>query len=541
MNIGKTNEGKSINIDLQKLVESRLLLQANSGGGKSWAIRRLLEQTNGKIQQIVIDVEDEFHTLREKFDYILAGSNGDCPAETRSAALLARRLLELNVSAIIGIYELRAHDRIRFVRLFLDAMVNAPRELWHPVLVVVDEAHIFAPQQGEAESRNAVIDLMTRGRKRGFCGILATQRISKLHKDAAAEANNKLIGRSALDVDMKRAADELGFSGREDQAQLRTLKPGEFFCFGPALSEHVAQVKIGPIETTHPKAGERSAPTPPARDKVKKVLAQLADLPREAEEEAKTVAELRLKIVQLERVQKVQATPAKGPEKAEMDADAAELIKNFRQLWKEASGRLEKIGKLAQMQVPATGLIEKYKAKDRLQSFKREEALTTIQVLDWNRDRDGDGQLSKCGRAILQALAQFLNGRTASQVAIISGYSVKSGSFANTLSELRTSGFIEGSRELLKITQAGLEAVGNVPPPLTGRELLTYWMGKLEKAERTILEVLASDPRPWSKQEISDQTGYSATSGSFANALSRLRVLELITGRNEISIRSELI
>jgi len=199
-------------IDVNKLVESRLLIQANSGAGKSWAIRRLLEQTYGRVPQIVLDVEGEFHTLREKFDYVLAGQKGgDCPADTKSAALLARRLLELNVSAIVDIYELGV-QRARFVRLFLESLVNAPKELWHPLIIVVDEAHMFCPEAGQCESANAVIDLMTRGRKRGFCGVLATQRIAKLHKDAAAECNNKLIGRSALDIDMKRASAELGFT-----------------------------------------------------------------------------------------------------------------------------------------------------------------------------------------------------------------------------------------------------------------------------------------------------------------------------------------
>jgi hypothetical protein len=260
MIIGTDNSGRDVRIQLDRLVESRMLVQANSGAGKSWALRRILEQTHGKIQQLVIDVEDEFHTLREKYDYVLAGRHGgDCPADVRSAPLLARRLLELGASTIMGIYELQAHDRIRFVRLFLESLINAPRDLWHPVLVVVDEAHVFAPQVGEAESAASVIDLMTRGRKRGFCGILATQRISKLHKDAAAEANNKLIGRSALDVDMKRASDELGFSTREQQNSLRTLRPGEFFAFGPAVSDVVTLVKVGPVETTHPKAGQRAA------------------------------------------------------------------------------------------------------------------------------------------------------------------------------------------------------------------------------------------------------------------------------------------
>src|SRR6266567_2182058 len=108
-------------IDLPTLLKTRLLVQANSGGGKSWLIRRILEQSQGKVQQIVIDLEGEFATLREKYDYVLAGKDGDTPAEPRSAHLLAKRLLELNVSAIIDLYELHYQDRKQFVRLFLES------------------------------------------------------------------------------------------------------------------------------------------------------------------------------------------------------------------------------------------------------------------------------------------------------------------------------------------------------------------------------------------------------------------------------------
>lgn len=154
--LGVIDNGKPVGIDVSRLVETRMLVAATSGAGKSWALRRILEQTHGHIQQIVIDPEDEFFTLREQFNYVLAGRHGgDCPADARSASLLATKLLELGASAIIGIYELPHHERVRFVRLFLESLVNAPKHLWHPCLVVIDEAHIFAPEsgKGEAESR----------------------------------------------------------------------------------------------------------------------------------------------------------------------------------------------------------------------------------------------------------------------------------------------------------------------------------------------------------------------------------------------------
>ena len=81
---------QSVRIDLPTLLDTRLLVQANSGGGKSWLLRRLLEQSHGKVQQIVIDLEGKFSTLREKYDYVLAGKEGDTPADPRSAGLLAK-------------------------------------------------------------------------------------------------------------------------------------------------------------------------------------------------------------------------------------------------------------------------------------------------------------------------------------------------------------------------------------------------------------------------------------------------------------------
>ena len=74
---GKKIDGTPATLDLETLLETRLLIQANSGGGKSYLIRKILEVTHGRVQQIVLDLEGEFATLREKYDYILAGKEGD--------------------------------------------------------------------------------------------------------------------------------------------------------------------------------------------------------------------------------------------------------------------------------------------------------------------------------------------------------------------------------------------------------------------------------------------------------------------------------
>lgn len=207
--LGKTADSQTMSIDLPRLVDSRMLVQGSSGSGKSWLLRLLAEQAGGQMQTIVLDPEGEFATLREKIDCVLVGRGGELQTDPRAANLLARKLLELNLSAVIDLYDLQLHDRRRFVRLFLESLLHLPKSLWHPTLIILDEAHKYCGEGEKVESAQAVIDLMSQGRKRGFAGLLATQRLSKLHKDASAEAQNVFVGRTWQDVDRKRAADIL--------------------------------------------------------------------------------------------------------------------------------------------------------------------------------------------------------------------------------------------------------------------------------------------------------------------------------------------
>jgi hypothetical protein len=50
--------------------------------------------------QLRIDREGEFATLRERFPYVLAGREGDVPADVRTAKLLVRRIVELGTSIV---------------------------------------------------------------------------------------------------------------------------------------------------------------------------------------------------------------------------------------------------------------------------------------------------------------------------------------------------------------------------------------------------------------------------------------------------------
>ena len=547
--------------DLDVLVDTRLLVQANSGGGKSWALRRLLEQTHGRVQHLVIDPEGEFATLRERFDYVLAArQGGDTAADPRAARLLAERLLELGVSAVLDIYELKAHDRVRFVRQFLEALVDAPKKLWHPALVVVDEAHVYCPQHGEAESAGAVVDLATRGRKRGFCAVLATQRLSKLHKDAAAECNNKLIGRTGLDVDVKRAADELGFT-KERWRELRELEAGRFFGFGPALSREVVALTVGPVQTTHPKAGARLAFTaPPPTAKVKALLPKLADLPAEAEERQRTAEQLQRRIRELEAAQRAGARtqPPVAPKRVEVpvlkDAQLRQLEKIQGHLYEIVNRFATIAGKAAglenQVRAAAQEIAAALKAPSSYPRLAPPPAPPTARIaavaerIRANHQAQtganaSGGSLTGPERKLLTALAQHGRRKTVA-LALLTGYAHSGGAFRNPLSALRSKGYVEG-RETVQITDAGAAALGHWTPLPTGRALLAWWLAHLPGPEAKLLRATAERyPDAISVQDLAAATGYEVTGGAFRNPLSRLRTLQLVAGRSEVRAAEEL-
>jgi uncharacterized protein len=81
--------------------------------------------------------------------------------------------------------------------------MKAPRPLWHPVLVTLDEAHHYAPQNGVVASSEPIVNLATAGRKRGFGALFGTQRLSQLSKDVLGQCPNRIMGRVDQSLDRR--------------------------------------------------------------------------------------------------------------------------------------------------------------------------------------------------------------------------------------------------------------------------------------------------------------------------------------------------
>ena len=566
-------------VDIDKVVESRILVQASSGGGKSYLIRKLLEECFGKVQIIVLDYEDDFSTLREKYDFVLFGEDRDYPVNVRYAEKMATTLLELNISAIISVYDLTPINRATFVKKFLDAMINAKRELWHPCIVVIDEAHIFAPEKGQSIAKDAVNSLLTRGRKRGYCGVLATQRLAKLDKDSAAECKNKFVGSCVLDVDRKRAGEELGFTKSEDVLSLRDLEPGEFFCFGPAINKQVTKIKVDKVKTSHiSHSNFGKSVLPPPSKRIKEVLKEITNIPKEAEKEFQTIEDLRSEIIRLKRelAQKPKTVENKvvvdNKKVQEITARYNSIYKNYTELQrslknnsvlmlrafeKEKSRLLKEIMQLFKT---STLEVEQLSVKD-IEKFVKivEETKSKVpdivvpvnknvfsaDTVNLKKKAVSVGEydvttLKKCPREIATFLYQRMDkAYSKTQIAVFTNYSKRSSGFINALSTLRVQNLIvtdnEGIRWNDNIVLVGVD--NNI---VFSRNA---WVEKLKKCPRSIYEfLLNNEGDSFTREYIADVTGYSVGSSGFINAVSLLNTLGLIekTEGGVIKLNSEL-
>jgi uncharacterized protein len=496
-----------LDFDIHRLLETRLLLQANSGGGKSYALRRIIEQSAYSTQQLIIDSEGEFATLREHFDFVVCAPSGaDAVANPQTAAALARALWKSGVSAVLDIYELKARDRVLFVQRFVEALVNAPRTMWHPTLVIIDEIHVFAPQQGSAESLGAIIDLATRGRKRGLALLGATQRLSKLHKDVAAELLNKMIGRTGLDVDVARAADELGMTKKEATLQLRGLAPGEFFVFGPALSPVVFKTKIGKVLTTHPDTGRRDfEPSPPSKELLSK-LDQLEGIQRSVEQEAATIESLTNEVQDLRKKLTQQSQPRQELVTKTVTRPDPKQVKALEQILKLAKEAISSEEPVVAA-IPSTAVVK---------------AAAPVVIA---APLPGGNAESK----VLNSLSWWAHAGIAQptrhQVAFVAGYTV-SGHFNNTLGKLKASGhLIYPAGGALELTALG-HGVSAKPASIPTKEaFVASVMGVLgSEPHRRVLSVLVENKTPMSREHLAESSGYTV-SGHFNNVLGKLNSL----------------
>ena len=553
----KRTAGSQIDLDL--LIEKRLLIQGGSGSGKSTLARQILEQTRARLQQIVIDPEGEFSTLRSIGDYLHCGADGDIQTDVKTAYTLAKRIRATGVSAIVDIYELKSHQRLEFVDRFLQGLMDAPKRDWRECLLFIDETHVFAPQARSAVSLAAVQDIAARGRKRRIGLICATHRLPKIHKDVIAELFNRYIGQTGLQLDLKSAAEEMGITYTDARAQLVKLRAGEFYGFGPAIAPEYSLFRCDMTKTEAP-----GADTPPvkASASLSRVIGELADLDRQATLEARSLDEmkkqnaaLQKELRQLKRG-KAPAGVSEADVKKRIAAAVAavpvmdpRVVKRWHSEFEKARKDLQErtIGFAAaatQLQVINDGLellgdaIASWAPPKELQNPSTAGFISKTEAR--RRDREAldeaaaePAALSAAHKRMLAAIGWFaaigVERPEQPGVAFLAGYRYGGGGFNSTRKALADMGLIEASRDGISLTDAGRRIDVAQPAIEPGNEgLHEAVMARLGRPEQRVLQpLLDAYPEALTIEQLLVETNYNA-GGGFNSARSKLKTLSLI-------------
>src|SRR5690606_13712349 len=99
IDLGAGPGGKPAPVDLEELLATRLLVQGNSGSGKSHLLRRLLEQSAPWVQQCVIDPEGDFVTLADRFGHVVV----DAARTEAELTRIAGRIRQHRASVVLNL------------------------------------------------------------------------------------------------------------------------------------------------------------------------------------------------------------------------------------------------------------------------------------------------------------------------------------------------------------------------------------------------------------------------------------------------------
>jgi uncharacterized protein len=170
---------------------------------------------------------------------IFGGPNADIPITDQDGEKVAHLVGKAKISFLIDLSGMIEAEQHRFVTGFADVLYDV---ILVPMLLLIDEAHIFAPQQvRDAPSKllNRITRLNTQGRKRGIFLWLMTQRPARINKNVISGAESLIAMRVTMPRDIAVISEWLemhdGANAGVAKGQLASLKTGQAFVSIPLL------------------------------------------------------------------------------------------------------------------------------------------------------------------------------------------------------------------------------------------------------------------------------------------------------------------
>lgn len=240
--------------DSEKIVngEVQCLTVGNSGSGKSYLIRNIIEELYSKKlgNILIIDPEGEYLSLRKLFDFVVLGLNKDtCDIliTEENAASLAVKMLKNKINVIIDVSYTDDDNRQEIVSNYINSIIDNSSPMIcgsSPLQIVVEGTSRFARRGINTISNMKCIASLKRlaqlGRMKGISTFYTTQRVNQLPIDIRTEYNNNMIiGKCSDDADIKRNASRIGL---KNLSEIKSLRNYEFFAWGDGLNDDFDKV-----------------------------------------------------------------------------------------------------------------------------------------------------------------------------------------------------------------------------------------------------------------------------------------------------------
>lgn len=500
---------KNLWLPLETVTQSLAIL-ARKRSGKSFLMRRIIEQLFKASQQVVIaDPKGDWWGIRSSADgkspglpvVILGGEHADVPLEPtiQSGELVAQMIVEERVSALLDLGHMRKGEMRLFMTAFMETIyrLKAQERFRTTMMLALDEADMFAPQKpgpDEARMLGAVDDIVRRGGQRGMGCMFATQRSAVLNKNILSQAQILIGLRTIAPQDLKAFDDWIDSHGTPEQREilmksLPSLPVGNAWVWSPGWPTEEGifeRVQVLPIETfdsgATPKPGQKQVtPKTIADIDLSALRTQMAETIERAK--ADDPKELKKKIAELQK--KVAMPPA-------VVVDETAMAKAVEKANKVANARADKLRALL-------GEVMKFLVKINV-----DESL----VANGNID---EAALDKAIKIAVKEIQQRVDERVSSQARAMIAYRKECQKLLKQVEELlgadvRVPVDVEVTRQVSVSVQPQRKAA-DAP------RILANGNGSMTKGMRTLMIAVAQYPAQGiTRSHLSILTGYKQTS-----------------------------
>jgi hypothetical protein len=214
-----------------EVLTGRGFITGKSGSGKSNTASVIAEELLASgVSILIVDTDGEYYGLKEQFDLLHAGADGNCDVEVgaEDAEEIAETAVVEDVPVILdvsGYMDGATVDEI--IKSVVEALFRIEKEERKPFLLFVEEVHEFIPETGGLDDLGEMlIRVAKRGRKRGLGMVGMSQRPAAVDKDFITQCDWLVWHRLTWDNDTKVAGQIMG-SDYSDAVQ--DLDTGEAF------------------------------------------------------------------------------------------------------------------------------------------------------------------------------------------------------------------------------------------------------------------------------------------------------------------------